>query len=226
MMKKLFAILLAGILCLSCISAMAEDLDLSGITPTAALNESKGQIDEGKLKEVLPSLATMESKYTVDVTDEAVVVTFNQVQVKLDRIAGTGVLCLTPDFFASISDYSMFSDPTSMYENVVIGNDLIMYTADLYTNVRGYIYSQGTDSLTQLVGNLSSLSEKNAVSIAKALGFEKENLFSTANNTWLVWNTNAATIAGGEYIRIETANVETNEDLEALLEVLIVSDIK
>ena len=223
-MKKFFALLLAGMLCFGCISACAEDLDLTGMAAGIDLREGKGPVDAGKLRERTLRRAELDISYTVDVTDEAVLVSFDQVQVKLDRIAGSGILCLTADFFASISDYSMFSDPTYMYEEVVLAKELIMYTADLYTDVRSYLYCQGEDPITRLAGNLSKLQEKDQQSVVKALGYTPDQMVSSGHNTWIVWGANAVTIAGGKYIRLEAGNVESREDMEDLLNVLIITD--
>jgi len=225
MMKKLFAILLAGILCLSCIPALAE-IDLTGVTVDEKLDVSKNLTIDKTLVEKLPEeSASSSSEFTVETSSDAVIVKYKNMKIELDRVTGNGLICLTPNYFASIADYSKMASPEALHETI-LSNGLAMIIVDYYSDFLAFVYPQDASMITEMVGNLSDLSTADQGYIAEALGFEKDELVSAKNNAWIAWNENAVTIAGGQYLKVETANSTSFDDILYLLNALKVTDIE
>ena len=101
-----------------------------------------------------------------------------------------------------------------------------MIIVDYYSDFLAFVYPQDASMITEMVGNLSDLSTADQGYIAEALGFEKDELVSAKNNAWIAWNENAVTIAGGQYLKVETANSTSFDDILYLLNALKVTDIE
>ena len=217
-MKKITSLLLAALLCLGCFSALAEDIDLTGVeanAPAVKIAE-KPALD---LHDV-----AMAAAYTdvVEVTDAYVSVTANNVTIRFDKQkAGGGFMCLTKDLMASLTDYLRYDDPYAV-QDILLSNDINLLVMDEFTKGCYYVYFLEADSLSALVGDFTSLSTRNQTTVAQKLA-STSTIVTYNNIAWISTGSIFATIVNGQYICVEIDSDVTAEDVPYFLGALSVT---
>lgn len=217
-MKKIISLLLAALLCLGCFSALAEDIDLTGVeanAPAVKIAE-KPALD---LHDV-----AMAAAYTdvVEVTDAYVSVTANNVTIRFDKQkAGGGFMCLTKDLMASLTDYLRYDDPYAV-QDILLSNDINLLVMDEFTKGCYYVYFLEADSLSALVGDFTSLSTRNQTTVAQKLA-STSTIVTYNNIAWISTGSIFATIVNGQYICVEIDSDVTAEDVPYFLGALSVT---
>lgn len=219
-MKKLFALLLAAIFSLSALSVCAEEIDLDGIeTSVPAAKDTAVLAPELRVEE----LAT--STDVVEVTDSRISIVTAGVNITFDiATAGGGYVCLTQDIFASMADYMMMSDPYATQEEL-INQGVNLFAIDLYTNGGYYVFTAGSDELTNIVRNLADLSGGNLEKVASMI--TTNPVTETYNgNIWIHESndhTAYLTIVNNQYVMVQFDSDVVAEDIPFFLEALTVT---
>ncbi len=218
-MKKIVSLLLAALLCFGCFSALAEDIDLTGVeanAPAAKIAE-KPALD---LRDA--AMAGAATTDVVEVTDAYVSVTANNVTIRFDKQkAGGGFLCLTKDLMASLTDYLRYDDPYAV-QDILISNDISMLIMDEFTKGCYYVYFLEADSLSALVGDFSTLSARNQTTVAQKLA-STSSIVTYNNIAWISTGSIFATIVNGQYVCVEIDSDVTAEDVPYFLGALSVT---
>lgn len=220
-MKKLFALLLAAMMCMGTLSAMAEGLDLTGVEapviPEITVNKDAFAQVEEKLTST-SDIVEVDGNVT-KVTTDGVTITFDQ------GAAGGGYLILTQDIVASITAYMRYDDPYSVLD-ILVSNDINMMILDLYTNGLTYLYTLEPDRLTAIAPNLANLSAADQKMVASILS-ESATIINANGEAWIYGGGSVyVTIVNGWYVVLEVSDEVSSEDVAAMLGSLSVSAAK
>lgn len=220
-MKKLFALLLAAMMCLGTLSAMAEGLDLTGVEAPAIPEITVNKDAFAQVEEKLTSTSDI-----VEVDGNVTKVTTDGVTITFDQgAAGGGYLILTQDIVASITAYMRYDDPYSVLD-ILVSNDINMMILDLYTNGLTYLYTLEPDRLTAIAPNLANLSAADQKMVASILS-ESATVINANGEAWIYGGGSVyVTIVNGWYVVLEVSDEVSSEDVAAMLGSLSVSAAK
>lgn len=220
-MKKLFALLLAAMMCLGTLSAMAEGLDLTGVEAPAIPEITVNKDAFAQVEEKLTSTSDI-----VEVDGNVTKVTTDGVTITFDQgAAGGGYLILTQDIVASITAYMRYDDPYSVLD-ILVSNDINMMILDLYTNGLTYLYTLEPDRLTAIAPNLANLSAADQKMVASILS-ESATIINANGEAWIYGGGSVyVTIVNGWYVVLEVSDEVSSEDVAAMLGSLSVSAAK
>lgn len=219
-MKKLIALLLAALLCISCLPAMAE-LNLEGA-------EAK-KLEEKQLSEINAQLiektAAAETGDKVTVTSEYVNVRVKGVDIRFDMVAaGGGYLCLTQDLFASLDTYKRFGDAAYSLRDNLVSQGVYLWIYDTFAGLENFVYFKwDADLISEVVGTLHNLSRGDQEYIVDMLGGTADMLEVHGSTTWINCGSYYLTIAGSQYIAVQLDSDSTPEDAAALLSALTIT---
>lgn len=222
-MKKIISLLLATMLCLGCFSALAEDVDLTGVE--IAPLEVKEALDSG-ISFRNANMAANSTAHNVTVTDNAVTVVADGVKIVFNiQKAGGGYMCFTQDLMASLASYLRIDDMEGL-QKYLIDEKIYIYFIDEWTYNENFIYNDGEpDQLSALIGDLATQSASIVNQIATSMG---GNVIKYNGRPWIY----AAgsdyvlfiTIAGGQYIYVQAAG--TLDDAAYIMNALSVTTAK
>ena len=220
-MKKLFALLLAAMMCLGTLSAMAEGLDLTGVEAPAIPEITVNKDAFAQVEEKLTSTSDI-----VEVDGNVTKVTTDGVTITFDQgAAGGGYLVLTQDIVASITAYMRYDDPYSVLD-ILVSNDINMMILDLYTNGLTYLSTLEPDRLTAIAPNLANLSAADQKMVASILS-ESATIINANGEAWIYGGGSVyVTIVNGWYVVLEVSDEVSSEDVAAMLGSLSVSAAK
>ena len=226
-MKKVLAVLMAGILLFSCCAAFAEgeattSLDLSGFD----FSKIPEEISTGDfaLKD--------ESSYAIAPTSDKVTVAGNMVSVQHGSVymilmLPDAYLCLTQDYNASIQAYRMLQDPEAA-QNTMVAGRIHYCLVDMYTMNESKLFSVEPDAFSMMVGNLKYLSSSDlndfAVGFGQGAGITYTGTFQSGSALWLKYTGKLnvyVTIVGGECFIYHYGDA-TEADAEEILNALAI----
>ena len=217
-MKKIVSLLLAALLCFGCFSALAEDIDLTGVEAAAPA----AKMTEKPAVALRDAAMAATSADVVVVTDDYVSVTANDVTIRFDKQkAGGGYLCLTQDLMASLTDYLRYDDPYAV-QDILLSNGINMLIMDEFTKGCYYVYFLEADSLSALVGNFSDLTSRNQNTVAQKLA-STFTIVTHNNIDWISTGSIFATIVNGQYVCVEIDSDVSAADVPYFLGALSVT---
>ena len=217
-MKKFAAMLIATAMFFACCGAFADDAVLDIKPEDFTLDLSETHMLEVKIG-AAASFADANAD-TVTKEESVTKVIHGDVTMTLDLAEHPTVLCFTQDIYASFDAYLQSNDPQKLVQWLV-DNQISFFLYDMETELQDYLYCQGSDSLSTMVGTLSLLSEANKQAVADCIGAER--YVEAGGQTWLVAPTCAklVTIFKNQYYIVEYLGTDDAEaDLEDTLTLL------
>ncbi len=219
-MKKLFSIILAVMMLVSCCAALAESenaaLNIEG-TDVSGLFTPKA---EGGVTLKEASFAMAQSNDVVTVADSMIAVRSGSITMMLNL--PTGYVCFTQDYFASIESYAMINDPEGL-QRLMVENDCHFYLLDTIAMNESSIEGREADDLSMAIGNMKSLSDEDQIyigtQIGSASGVDFRGVVKTGTASWLSFGGSVnlyMTVVGGTWLIYYAGNA-MDIDAEDLL---------
>ena len=219
-MKKIFSLLLAALLCFGCFSALAEDIDLTGVEIP-----QPGVKDFSEAHPVLQSDAMIAvTSHIVSVTENTITVTTNGIEMTFDfQKAGGGYLCLTQDVYASLASYLRYSSIDNA-QKWMIDSEICLYLEDEFTGADNYVFLDGSDELCTVLGDLKTLPSAYLEQFIASAGMK---VVICNDRPWFYTYyadeniTMCSTITNSQYVKVQVDG--TIDDAQYILEALTVS---
>ena len=201
-MKRILSVLLAMMLALGCLTAaLAEDevtFDVADIT---------AEVPKMEQIEVSPRDTSAYSASTSDVVSidgNVYNVNTGALQYTLTLDPNLGMICLTQDIVASVSEYWMLTDDMEGMMNALVEDGIHLFLYNSYTGMELQIMTDAADAVSEQIGTLSEASETMQTAYLYVLqqwfSADSAELVSIGGNTWVCMNGFFyVTCVGGEY---------------------------
>lgn len=223
-MKKYVCILLSMLLCLSAFSALAE---VAAEQKSDYSNDEVGlEIKETKLPKVdlkQASQAASNGDTVVKQDNVYSIKTPSMLNISLNAVSLPSFIILTQSYYASLDIYSRFdsdAEATNFINNLINDNvHIVIWDAyDAFQSI--VVRTAGSSSLTEHIGNLSSLDESEVQMVAAMIAldnnFSQVEIRSFNGNTWIqLADGFLLTIVNSEYVTLNyhpNDNEMTDED--------------
>ena len=200
-MKKLLGwMLVLMLLCGS--AALAEDVVLNPDDFTTTITEKAkpdASFNDASFAAGKDTVTRDGNSYTVD---------DGNIKYTMDMSRLSSVMCLMQDMMASFESYLRFNDPNDVHK-FLLDNDIHYTLIDVETNLWVYIYNFEPDSMSQMVGSFTALSDANKQIVASRLA-SNTSIVKAGNYDWVQYSKGYVTIYNGQYV---VAQIDGGDDV-------------
>ena len=165
-MKKVLSVLFALMILSVCFAASGEEPDLFGIDATIPAEGKELPAIEMAQQSFAPGIQDIVSKNDTKYTVVAPECTY-----VLDVSSIPSAMILTQDQSVSFDAYICLNNPAEI-QKMMVENGLHYVILDIETNLEIDIFSSESDNLSELVGDLNTLSEANRNTVISVNGMD------------------------------------------------------